>query len=125
MEVVRALREAEKEEDVPGFRFIEINAMRLTEPNQAYVQLWKQLSRSDERITPDHALSLLNKRFNGCGNGQEQTSIVLVDELDMLCNRRQSVLYNLFEWPTRTDSRLVILAIANAMDLPERVMMNR
>jgi len=46
---------------------------------------------------------------------------VLVDELDHLVTRRQSVLYNLFEWPTRPNAGLVIVGIANTMDLPERL----
>lgn len=32
------------------------------------------------------------------------------------------VLYNLFEWPTRANSRLVVVGIANTMDLPERLL---
>ena len=39
--------------------------------------------------------------------------------------RKQDVLYNLFDWPTKPRSKLIVLAIANTMDLPERVMMNR
>lgn len=34
-------------------------------------------------------------------------------------------MYNLFDWPTHKEARLVVLAIANTMDLPERIMMNR
>lgn len=34
-------------------------------------------------------------------------------------------MYNLFDWPTRRHARLVVLTIANTMDLPERVMINR
>lgn len=34
-------------------------------------------------------------------------------------------MYNLFEWPKRRHARLVVLAIANTMDLPERIMINR
>ena len=43
----------------------------------------------------------------------------------MLWNKKQSVLYNLFDWPTRPNSRLIVLAVANTMDLPERVMSSR
>ena len=43
----------------------------------------------------------------------------------MLWNKKQSVLYNLFDWPTRPNSKLIVLAVANTMDLPERVMSNR
>lgn len=32
------------------------------------------------------------------------------------------VLYNLFEWPTLRHSRLVVVGIANTMDLPERLL---
>lgn len=48
-----------------------------------------------------------------------------VPQLDLLTTRKQDVLYNLFDWPTKPRSKLVVLAIANTMDLPERVMMNR
>ena len=34
---------------------------------------------------------------------------------------RQTVLYNLFDWPGRKGSRLSIIGIANTMDLPERL----
>ena len=34
-------------------------------------------------------------------------------------------MYNLFDWPTRRHGRLVVLTIANTMDLPERIMINR
>ena len=46
-------------------------------------------------------------------------------QLDLLWTRKQSVLYHLFDWPTRHHARLVVLAVANTMDLPERIMMNR
>lgn len=32
------------------------------------------------------------------------------------------MLYNLFEWPSRPHARLVVVGIANTMDLPERCM---
>jgi len=35
------------------------------------------------------------------------------------------VIYNIFDWPTRRDARLAVVAIANTMDLPERMMISR
>lgn len=46
---------------------------------------------------------------------------MLVDELDLLATKNEKVLYNLFEWPTRRGSRLIVIGIANTMDLPERL----
>ncbi|GAA6067039.1 origin recognition complex subunit 1 isoform X1, partial [Tachysurus ichikawai] len=45
--------------------------------------------------------------------------------LDLLWTRKQNVMYNIFDWPTRRHARLVVLTIANTMDLPERIMINR
>lgn len=46
-------------------------------------------------------------------------------QLDLLWTQKQDVMYNLFDWPTHKEARLVVLTIANTMDLPERIMMNR
>jgi origin recognition complex subunit 1 len=48
--------------------------------------------------------------------------VLLVDELDHLVTRKQTVLYNLFDWPTRPQSNLVVIGIANTMDLDERLL---
>lgn len=48
-----------------------------------------------------------------------------MDELDQLMTTKQDVVYNFFNWPTLAGSRLVVLAVANTMDLPERVMSGR
>ena len=43
----------------------------------------------------------------------------------MLCTKKQDVLYNLFDWPYKKNSKWIVIAIANAMNLPEQVMMNK
>ena len=48
-----------------------------------------------------------------------------MDELDQLMTSKQDVVYNFFNWPTLVGSKLVVLAVANTMDLPERVMTGR
>lgn len=52
-------------------------------------------------------------------------SVVLMDELDQLVTAKQDVVYNFFNWPTLVGSKLIVLAVANTMDLPERVMSGR
>jgi len=48
-----------------------------------------------------------------------------MDELDQLMTAKQDVVYNFFNWPTLAGAKLVVLAVANTMDLPERVMSGR
>jgi Cdc6-like AAA superfamily ATPase len=40
----------------------------------------------------------------------------------MLCTKKQDVLYNIFDWPYKKNSKWIVVAIANAMNLPEQVM---
>ncbi|XP_033739227.1 uncharacterized protein LOC117326577 [Pecten maximus] len=121
-EVTRALQQACDDGELPYFKYIEINGMKLTEPRQAYVQILKQLTK--QKATPDHAADLLNKQFTTRGPRKE-TILLLADELDLLWTRKQDVMYNIFDWPSHPHARLVVLAVANTMDLPERIMMKR
>ncbi|XP_014675258.1 PREDICTED: uncharacterized protein LOC106815324 [Priapulus caudatus] len=119
-EAVRSLEEARDNNDLPQFSFVEINGMRMTEPHQAYVHLLKALT--GQKATAEHAAAILDKRFSAAN---KRSVVVLVDELDLLWTRKQDVMYNLFDWPSRTRARLIVVAVANTMDLPERIMMNR
>ncbi|KAM9280759.1 origin recognition complex subunit 1 isoform 1-T4 [Cariama cristata] len=121
-EVIRCLQQAAENDDLPSFQFVEINGMKLTDPHQAYVQILELLT--GQKVTATHAAGLLAKLFNTPGP-KRKTTVLVVDELDLLWTRKQNVMYNLFDWPTQKHSKLIILAIANTMDLPERIMMNR
>ncbi|NXI82077.1 ORC1 protein, partial [Rhipidura dahli] len=121
-EVIRCLQQAAENDELPPFQFVEINGMKLTDPHQAYVQILEFLT--GQKVTATHAAVLLAKLFSTPGP-KRKTTVLIVDELDLLWTRKQNVMYNLFDWPTQKHSKLIILAIANTMDLPERIMMNR
>uniref|UniRef100_A0A6I8P206 Origin recognition complex subunit 1 n=1 Tax=Ornithorhynchus anatinus TaxID=9258 RepID=A0A6I8P206_ORNAN len=121
-EVLRCLQRAARADELPSFRLVQINGMKLTDPRQAYVQILQKLS--SQKATASHAAQLLEKRFSTPAPTREPT-VLLVDELDLLWTQKQDVMYNLFDWPSRKGARLIVLAIANTMDLPERIMMNR
>jgi len=77
---------------------------------------------SDEENEPDSSGSETEE-----GEGEEIdeegiATIVLVDEMDLLVTRNQTVLYNLFEWPARPHSGLAVIGVANTMDLPDRLL---
>ncbi|KAJ1914026.1 Origin recognition complex, subunit 1 [Tieghemiomyces parasiticus] len=121
-EIIRHLSQQATAHRGPAFRFVEINGMKLTEPAQAYSILYQFLS--GDKVTPKHAADLLEQRFRD-PNDDPQPCVVLMDELDLLVTRKQTIMYNFFEWPNRAHSRLIVVAIANTMDLPERVLTNK
>lgn len=122
-QVVRKLQTQAKRNVIPKFDYVEINGMRLTEPRQAYVQIYRQLT--GKTLAWAQARDLLEKRFTdpkSMAKKQTCSTILLIDELDIICNRKQDVVYNLFDWTSKRGSRLVAITIANTMDLPERVL---
>ena len=120
MEVIQYF-EANRD-DYPDFNFYSMNGMRLTSPEQAYVEMWFQLTK--EKATPGDSMLMLDVKFTKV-EPKKMSTIFLVDELDILCNKKQSVLYNLFNWSSVPQAKLIVIAIANTMDLPERLLVNR
>ncbi|KAF2145639.1 uncharacterized protein K452DRAFT_315838 [Aplosporella prunicola CBS 121167] len=121
-EVVAQLNASVMAEELDDFIFVEINGMKVTDPHQSYSLLWEAL-RGD-RVSPSHALELLEREFSS-PSPRRVPCVVLMDELDQLVTKNQSVMYNFFNWPGLRHSRLIVLAVANTMDLPERTLSNK
>lgn len=49
-------------------------------------------------------------------------SLLVLDEIDQLENKNQSILYTIFEWPSKANSHLILIGIANALDLTDRIL---
>jgi len=109
-------------DELDDFIFVEINGMKVTDPHQSYSLLWEALK--GDRVSPSHALDLLEREFNH-PSPRRVPCVVLMDELDQLVTKNQSVMYNFFNWPGLKHSRLIVLAVANTMDLPERTLSNK
>ena len=150
LEVIRRLHREQKSGKIPPFRFLEINAMRLKHPRDVYSQVWRFIGprqsksyvegstttvgvsdRAGEEFshyrewghykTAIEAAQMLTQTLSKpCP--KRQFAVILVDELDFLKTKDQKVLYNLLEWPTWRHSRLLVVGIANTMDLPERLL---
>lgn len=121
-EVVASLQAAVVDEQLDDFYFVEINGMKVTDPHQSYSLLWEALK--GDRVSSAHALELLEREFS-IPSPRRVPCVVLMDELDQLVTRNQGVMYNFFNWPQLRHSRLIVLAVANTMDLPERTLSNK
>ncbi|KAK4103133.1 P-loop containing nucleoside triphosphate hydrolase protein [Parathielavia hyrcaniae] len=121
-EVVSHLDAAVRADELDDFIFVEINGMKITDPHQSYSLLWEALK--GQRVSPAQALDLLERDFSR-PSPRRVPCVVLMDELDQLVTKNQGVMYNFFNWPGLRHSRLIVLAVANTMDLPERTLSNK
>lgn len=119
---------------VKMFNYLEINGLKLIKPQSAYEILWKKISGVS--TSTNNALNFLQQHFekteDDIDNNNENDEfsnklplIVLLDELDQIVTKNQAVMYNFFNWPTYENSKLIVIAVANTMDLPERLLTNK
>ncbi|KAG9002074.1 Origin recognition complex, subunit 1 [Tulasnella sp. JGI-2019a] len=127
--VVRELQKMARNNETNPFTYVEINGLRLPEPSAAYAVLWEAVSGHDAakeghlKISAKESLKRLDRYFSGGQAGPSGGAyVVLMDELDQLVTAKQDVVYNFFNWPNLPNSKLVVIAVSNTHDLPERVM---
>eukprot|EP01083_Nonionella_stella_P258985 884573_1 len=115
----RGRRKKKNKEALNPFEFHEINAMKLPTPRHIYTELAKKLM--GKHFAPNTAVRKLRDYFS-TQDDDRKICVLLVDELDFLLTRQQRVIYNLFDWPTHPHAKLIVIGIANTMDLPERLL---
>ncbi|KAA0150953.1 hypothetical protein FNF29_04843 [Cafeteria roenbergensis] len=118
-EVLAGLRASAAAGELAPFDEVWVNALALSHPHQLYSTVWRALTTRN--AAPARAAQLLEARFSAPSAGRRAV-VLVVDELDCLVTRKQTVLYNLLDWPSRRHARLVVVGIANTMDLPERML---
>jgi Cdc6-like AAA superfamily ATPase len=127
--IVADLQREQSTGAVASFRFVTLNGMELPTPADAYTRLLEQVSRDKTSLAPDKAAKALEEIFTGessesQGTTKTTTFVLLVDELDYLVTRKETLMYNLFHWPRRaleiqSPNRLVVVGISNTLNLPE------
>ena len=133
LKIQSLMQHGDESASVAPFQYIEVNAMKLSDPLDLYSELLCTLT--GKRCTQSsRALELLDAQLQqsatkasrhsaAVARGSKSTSyelmiVLLVDEIDYILNKCQSVIYNLFDWPSRPGSRLTVLGVSNTLDLP-------
>ena len=104
---------------INDFEFVQINGLRLSSPQDAYSVVWRALT--GDYAAPKTALNQLKNYFLNKTSEVNHQLICLLDELDYLVTVNETVVYNFLEWSQQPQSKLIIIGIANTMDLPERL----
>ncbi|XP_055827820.1 origin of replication complex subunit 1A-like [Solanum dulcamara] len=121
--VMRSLRCEVDAGSIKPYCFVEINGLKLASPENIYSVIYEALN--GHKVGWKKALHSLNERFSNvakCSKEENRPCILLIDELDLLVTRNQAVLYNILDWPTKPHSKLIVIGIANTMDLPEKLL---
>jgi len=121
-EVIRNLKTKTKARELTEFQFIEINCMDLQDPHHIYMQLYKKMfnRRAKGNIKYQGALAAIERSM--VSPNKKIFRVLLVDEFDMLVTKKQTVIYHLFEWANRENCKFIIIAIANTMNLHEKLL---
>merc|ERR1712154_440580 len=81
--------------------------------------LYHEIFDNDICIKPIEAKNKLEAHF--MSKTTKKMYVVIIDEMDgLLTNNKQQILYHLFGWTKRKNSKLILFGIANSIDLTDR-----
>lgn len=112
-------------------RYADINCMSAESPSDIFLRIYEEIVE-DADITENYEDRSKQPLYNGI-TGQvlsylenrflkhpELRHIILLDELDQIMGRDQEIIYTIFQWAFAANSNLVVVGIANALDLTDR-----
>ncbi|WPH01133.1 Cell division control protein 18 [Acrodontium crateriforme] len=104
--------------------YVESQQVKMAVVNCMSVRNARDLSQKlseDLGLKENAGFSYLRSCFDGSNPSSENSKyLVVLDEVDCLVDMDLELLYNLFEWSMQPKSRLVLVGIANALDLTDR-----
>ena len=88
-------------------------------------------AKEKEKLNIKNYIQLLNnffshrKKYNSSitlNDPSNKHILLIIDEIDILINSSQNLLYNIFNWTTYDYSKLIVISISNTLDLPNRLL---
>lgn len=103
------------------FKVIYVNCTTMKSAATIYAKIIQKLGLPPilaERKSGKYSKGVIEKYL--CSN--HKMLLLILDEIDQLESKKQSVLYSVFEWPSIHNSKLILVGIANALDLTDRIL---
>lgn len=97
---------------------ISANCMSLQNAHAIYNKVLSDLKKKAICLPARQAAQQLETSLCSC----KSMVLLVLDEIDQLDSKNQEVLYTMFEWPALAHSKLVLIGIANALDLTDRIL---
>jgi len=98
---------------------LKLNGFEMTAPNQIYPALLEKVTGRAETMNAAKASEKLKEIFMR-PHKMKTRYIVFIDEIDGLLTKAQRVLYTLFDWPSKPNANIILIGIANSMNLTDR-----
>ncbi|XP_011505578.1 PREDICTED: cell division control protein 6 homolog [Ceratosolen solmsi marchali] len=100
-----------------AFKIIYVNCTTMKSASTIYSKIIEELNLNNQR-------PIKNKKdtIEKYLTQPHKMLLLVLDEMDQLETKNQSVLYSIFEWPSIPQSKLVLVGIANALDLTDRIL---
>uniref|UniRef100_A0A9L0RIF9 Cell division control protein n=1 Tax=Equus caballus TaxID=9796 RepID=A0A9L0RIF9_HORSE len=114
----RILQDLKKE--LKGFKTIMLNCMSLRSAQAVFPAIAQEICQ--EGVSRPAGKDMMRKLENHMTAEKGPMIVLVLDEMDQLDSKGQDVLYTLFEWPWLSNSRLVLIGIANTLDLTDRIL---
>ncbi|KAM5135205.1 cell division control protein 6 homolog [Mantella aurantiaca] len=109
----------DNKEILKATKTVYINCMRLRSSLAIFPAIAEELSGSSKLSSSGKdTVRSLEKMVTAKG----PVILLVLDEMDQLDSKGQDVLYTVFEWPWLPNSRIVLIGIANALDLTDRIL---
>nr|XP_008517143.1 PREDICTED: cell division control protein 6 homolog isoform X2 [Equus przewalskii] len=106
--------------ELKGFKTIMLNCMSLRSAQAVFPAIAQEICQ--EGVSRPAGKDMMRKLENHMTAEKGPMIVLVLDEMDQLDSKGQDVLYTLFEWPWLSNSRLVLIGIANTLDLTDRIL---
>ncbi|KAK3927264.1 Cell division control protein 6-like protein [Frankliniella fusca] len=100
------------------FKVVNINCTSIESPKAIYSKIADQLNIQVKTKSGKAYLEGIERHFMS----NHKMILMVLDEMDQLDTRSRSVLYTIFEWPLNYPSGIILIGIANALDLTDRLL---
>ena len=102
-----------------GLCSVFVNCLSFKSAGEVYEKLLEELLGDDQMLEHD-GLEELRAMFLPKKTKDSRMYVVVLDEIDHLLSTDLEALYTLFEWSLQRSSKLIVVGIANALDLTDR-----
>ncbi|XP_043861434.1 cell division control protein 6 homolog [Dromiciops gliroides] len=107
-------------EELKDIKIVMLNCMSLRTSQAVFPAIAQEICQ--ESVSKSSGKDLMRKLEKHMTSEKVPMILLVLDEMDQLDSKGQDVLYTLFEWPWLRDSRLVLIGIANSLDLTDRIL---